>query len=142
MDIKLSVPFEDKDIVKALGAQYEPDYKAWFITDIQDTGIFDKWKTKEKQGGTYEDDPRQLSLMCTAQTASGRCHYAGTISGEIGEGARFFCRSHFWGNKNDDKITRQSHIEIPHPDYSYEARKGMYVKRVDRDRADWYKRKD
>lgn len=44
MSIKLNVPFEDKDIVKALGAKWEVEKKTWYIpTEIKNIKPFLRW---------------------------------------------------------------------------------------------------
>lgn len=43
MSLLLNVPFSEKDIVKALGANWNPDFKKWFVTDKKNYYKFTKW---------------------------------------------------------------------------------------------------
>jgi hypothetical protein len=43
MRINLIVPYKDKDLVKTLGAKWDLARKIWYITDIEDVGIFLEW---------------------------------------------------------------------------------------------------
>ena len=40
----LDAPFRDKDIVKRLGARWDPSLRRWFITSAADLEQFQRWK--------------------------------------------------------------------------------------------------
>lgn len=44
----LNVPFALKDVVKAMGARWDADKRAWYADARQDTTKFDQWKPKPK----------------------------------------------------------------------------------------------
>jgi hypothetical protein len=39
----LTVPYEEKDTVKRLGALWSPSYKKWYIKDVENISAFSKW---------------------------------------------------------------------------------------------------
>jgi len=43
MSLLLNVPYEDKDEVKALGANWNPNIKKWYVEDIENYFNFQKW---------------------------------------------------------------------------------------------------
>jgi hypothetical protein len=46
MNIKLNVPFNDKDRAKALGARWSPAHKTWCIPSGVGADLFDRWMPK------------------------------------------------------------------------------------------------
>ena len=40
---RLLVPFEEKDLVKALGAKWHRDKKIWYLTSVQHLEFFSRW---------------------------------------------------------------------------------------------------
>lgn len=46
--VNLSVPFEEKDAAKALGAKWDSSIKDWYIPEGRDSSPFAKWLPKEK----------------------------------------------------------------------------------------------
>lgn len=51
--IYLSVPFEEKDRAKELGARWDPDEKRWYFTDESKSELFKEWMPKPGIG--FED---------------------------------------------------------------------------------------
>lgn len=65
------------------------------------------------------DDHDPQFGCCEAYSHSGRCHYPASTSNG---GDKFLCFDHFHRKGDFDDVVRRSHIDIPHPDYSREAR--------------------
>ncbi|HTD09657.1 MAG TPA: DUF5710 domain-containing protein [Solirubrobacteraceae bacterium] len=51
----LDVPFKEKDRVKALGARWDRDRRAWFVPAGLDTAPFAQWLPLTADGGTAVD---------------------------------------------------------------------------------------
>lgn len=50
----LEVPFKEKDLVKELGAWWDPDLKKWFVPQGKDTKPFARWFPKENSAAQSE----------------------------------------------------------------------------------------
>lgn len=74
---------------------------------------------------------------CCEWVADGRCHFPGVFS--AGNGTPWYCREH--DGCTDPvvgaEIVERSHRDIPHPDYSYAARKSASLQRVAKDAEAW-----
>lgn len=49
MSLLLHVPYEEKDIVKKLGAWWNPEIKRWYVRDKKDYPKFRKWITDKQE---------------------------------------------------------------------------------------------
>lgn len=49
MSLLLRVPYEEKDIVKKLGAWWNPEIKRWYVRDKKDYPKFRKWITDKQE---------------------------------------------------------------------------------------------
>ena len=47
--IYLNCPFEEKDLCKSLGGQWDPILKKWFVPKGHDQSKFDRWLSKSKE---------------------------------------------------------------------------------------------
>ena len=48
MSLLLHVSYEEKDIVKKLGAWWNPEIKRWYVRDKKDYPKFRKWITDKR----------------------------------------------------------------------------------------------
>lgn len=58
----LEVPFKDKDEIKALGARWDKDRKAWYIDGSADKEKFAKWLSDEPEGDAGGEVPEWKTL--------------------------------------------------------------------------------
>jgi hypothetical protein len=52
VQLYLVTPFADKDVVKALGARWDPNAKKWFVPNGVDINPFEKWWPKVAGAGS------------------------------------------------------------------------------------------
>ena len=60
--IKLNVPFDEKDQVKALGARWDKEGKFWFISKSVDVKPFDKWMPPIKLNVLFDEKDQAKAL--------------------------------------------------------------------------------
>jgi hypothetical protein len=74
MRVRLNVPYEEKDIVKAMGARWDIKKKTWYINDTFDLHLFAKWLAnlkllKPKKPFKYREpkprikDPNEIRVL-------------------------------------------------------------------------------
>lgn len=91
--IVLKVPFHEKDEAKALGAKWNPDIKAWFITSKDDKLDFDKWIPST---GSDENKSMNLSDLLFRIETSLKSNFP----------------SHYWVKAEISNISDKNHLYI------------------------------
>jgi len=79
MRIDLNCPYSEKDVVKNLGARWDPEKKVWFIVDVEELTPFMRWIKKSTSAKvaptkTVMSDDR-ITLTDFLET-----YYAGSVS--------------------------------------------------------------
>jgi len=93
------------------------------------------WNVPQAKTDRSDNDPNYGQCDWVAD---GRCRYPGVF----GHGGKYYCRHHDGCTDpiTGAQIVEQSKVDIPHPDYSYAARKAASEAKLRQDMEAWNNR--